>query len=112
MFSSTSASPRRSRAKRLLHGLASPFFRYRHAKSIHAVRVALGMATSFIVTTGINVPHGSWASVSLLVVVGGLQHYGNIRKKAAERALGTALGAAIGLMLILVQAVFGSLTLF
>ncbi|VXB73805.1 Fusaric acid resistance protein conserved region [Burkholderia sp. 8Y] len=112
MFSSTSASAHKSRAMRLLHGLASPFFRYRHAKTIHAVRVALGMAASFLVTTGINVPHGSWASVSLLVVVGGLQHYGNIRKKAAERALGTALGAAIGLVLILVQTIFGSLTLF
>ncbi|WP_248321727.1 MULTISPECIES: FUSC family protein [unclassified Caballeronia] len=112
MFSSTSASARRSRAMRLMHGLASPFFRYRHAKMIHAVRVALGMATSFLVTTGINIPHGSWASVSLLVVVGGLQHYGNIRKKAAERALGTALGAAIGLALILVETLFGSLTLF
>lgn len=112
MFPSTSAQPRKSRARRLLSGLASPFFRYRHAKAIHAVRVALGMATSFIVTTGINVPHGSWASVSLLVVIGGLQHYGNIRKKAAERAIGTALGAAIGLALILVQTLFGSLTLF
>ncbi|MDR5738837.1 MULTISPECIES: FUSC family protein [unclassified Caballeronia] len=112
MASSTSASLRKGRAKRLWHGLTSPFFRYRHAKTIHAVRVALGMATSFLVTTGIDVPHGVWASVSLIVVIGGLQHYGNIRKKAAERAIGTALGAAIGLALILVHILFGSLTLF
>ena len=112
MASSTSASLRKGRAKRLWHGLMSPFFRYRHAKLIHAVRVALGMATSFLVTTGIDVPHGVWASVSLIVVIGGLQHYGNIRKKAAERAIGTALGAAIGLALILVHMLFGSLTLF
>ncbi|WP_244827501.1 FUSC family protein [Caballeronia sp. TF1N1] len=108
----TSVSPRRMQARRLMHGLASPYFRYRHANVIHAVRVALGMATSFLVTTGINVPHGVWASVSLLVVIGGLQHYGNIRKKAVERALGTALGAGIGLFLILVHALFGSLLLF
>jgi uncharacterized membrane protein YccC len=112
MASSTSASLRKGRAKRLWHGLMSPFFRYRHAKLIHAVRVALGMATSFLVTTGIDVPHGVWASVSLIVVIGGLQHYGNIRKKAAERAIGTALGAAIGLALILVHMLFGSLMLF
>lgn len=112
MASSTSASLRKGRARRLWHGVTSPFFRYRHAKTIHAVRVALGMATSFLVTTGIDVPHGVWASVSLIVVIGGLQHYGNIRKKAAERAIGTALGAAIGLALILVHMLFGSLTLF
>ncbi len=79
---------------------------------IHAVRVALGMATSFLVTSGIDLPHGVWASVSLLVVVGGLQHYGNIRKKAAERAIGTMRGAGFGLFLILVQTIFGSLFLF
>ena len=31
-----------------------------------------------------------WSSVTLLVVIGGLQHHGNIRKKAAERAVGNA----------------------
>ncbi|SAK59952.1 FUSC family protein [Caballeronia ptereochthonis] len=112
MLSPTSTSLRRGRLARLLHWIASPYFRYRHANLIHAVRVALAMATSFIVTSGINVPHGVWASVSLLVVIGGLQHYGNIRKKATERALGTMLGAAFGLFLILVQTLFGSLLLF
>jgi uncharacterized membrane protein YccC len=107
-----SSIPRRGRIARLLHAFASPYFRYRHANMIHAVRVALGMATSFLVTTGIDVPHGVWASVSLLVVIGGLQHYGNIRKKAVERALGTMLGAGFGLFLIAVQTMFGSLLLF
>jgi uncharacterized membrane protein YccC len=46
--------------------------------------------------------------VTLLVVIGGLQHHGNIRKKAAERALGTLLGAGLGLSLIVIQAVSGS----
>jgi uncharacterized membrane protein YccC len=112
MLSPTSSDVRRSRIARLLHAFASPYFRYRHANLIHAVRVALGMATSFLVTSGINVPHGVWASVSLLVVVGGLQHYGNIRKKAAERAIGTMLGALFGLFLILVQMIFGAPWLF
>jgi uncharacterized membrane protein YccC len=112
MLSPTSSSARRGRFGRLMHAFASPYFRYRHANAIHAVRVALAMATSFIVTTGIDLPHGAWASVSLLVVMGGLQHYGNIRKKAAERALGTTLGAMFGLGLILVQTAFGSLVLF
>jgi len=37
---------------------------------------------------GINLRHGEWASVTMLVVIGGLQHHGNIGKKAAERAIG------------------------
>jgi uncharacterized membrane protein YccC len=112
MLSPTRSAFRRSRAARLLHAFASPYFRYRHANLIHAIRVGLAMATSFLLTTGIDLPHGVWASVSLLVVIGGLQHYGNIRKKATERALGTMLGAGFGLFLILVQTIFGSLPLF
>lgn len=92
----------------MLRAIESPFYRYRNAKIIHSVRVGLAMLTSILATTGIDIPHGIWASVTLLVVIGGLQHHGLIRKKAAERALGTLLGALIGLTLIVVQAVSGS----
>jgi uncharacterized membrane protein YccC len=80
--------------------VVSPYYRYRHASMLHAVRVGLAMLVSILVTTGIHVPNGIWASVTVLVVIGGLQHHGNIRKKAADRALGTMLGALVGLMLI------------
>ncbi|WP_408734535.1 FUSC family protein [Paraburkholderia bannensis] len=99
---------RRSRAARMWRALTSPFYRYRNAGVIHAVRVGLAMLVSILATTGIDIPHGIWSSVTLLVVIGGLQHHGNIRKKATERALGTLLGALIGLTLIVVQAVTGS----
>nr|WP_091998417.1 FUSC family protein [Paraburkholderia lycopersici] len=99
---------RRSRFARMWRSLTSPYYRYRNAKVIHSVRVGLAMLASILATTGIDIPHGIWASVTLLVVIGGLQHHGNIRKKAAERALGTLLGAAIGLVLIVVQAATGS----
>jgi uncharacterized membrane protein YccC len=69
------------------------------------------MLFSILATTGINIPHGIWSSVTLLVVIGGLQHHGNIRKKAAERAAGTLLGASIGLLLIVEQNLTGSLPL-
>jgi uncharacterized membrane protein YccC len=65
------------------------------------------MFVSMALTTGMNVPHGIWASVTLLVVIGGLQHHGNIRKKAAERALGTLIGAAVGLACIALQQAIG-----
>ncbi|WP_420995571.1 FUSC family protein [Cupriavidus sp. 30B13] len=89
--------------RRLLRPLLDPARRYRHARLIHAVRVALGLLASIALTTGMHIPHGEWASITLLVVVGGLQHQGNIRRKAAERGFGTLIGAAVGLVIIVQQ---------
>ncbi|SDV49096.1 FUSC family protein [Chitinasiproducens palmae] len=89
---------------RRLAPIFGPLYRYRHARAIHAVRVGIAMATSLVATAAL--PHGIWSSVTVLVVIGGLQHHGNIRKKAGERAIGTLLGAAVGLLCIAVQAAF------
>ena len=88
----------------MLRPLLDPYRRYRHARVIHAVRVSLGLLATILLTTGIKLPHGEWASVTMLVVIGGLQHHGNIGKKAAERAIGTLIGAGVGLALVLQQA--------
>ena len=81
----------------MLHVLASPYFRYRHAKFLHAIaRRASRCWRRFALTSGIDIPHGVWSSVTLLVVIGGLQHHGNIRKKAAERAVGHAARRVAG----------------
>lgn len=90
--------------RNLLRPLLDPARRYRHANLIHAVRVALGLLTSIALTSGLHLPHGEWASITLLVVIGGLQHHGNIRRKAADRAIGTLIGAAVGLLVLLLQA--------
>ncbi|MNE29900.1 Inner membrane protein YeeA [compost metagenome] len=87
--------------------MLDPYRRYRHARVIHAVRVSLGLLATILLTTGINLPHGEWASVTMLVVIGGLQHHGNIGKKAAERAIGTLIGAGVGLVLVAQQAWLG-----
>ncbi|NWB62012.1 MULTISPECIES: FUSC family protein [unclassified Pseudomonas] len=94
-------------ARRLLRPLLDPYRRYRHAKLIHAVRVSIGLLATILLTTGINLPHGEWASVTMLIVIGGLQHHGNIGKKAVERAYGTLIGASVGLLLVLQQAYLG-----
>lgn len=93
--------------RRLLRPLLDPYRRYRNAKLIHAVRVSLGLLATIVLTTGIHLPHGEWASVTMLVVIGGLQHHGNIGKKAAERAYGTLIGAGVGLLLVAQQAWLG-----
>ena len=94
-------------ARRLLRPLLDPYRRYRHAKLIHAVRVSIGLLATILLTTGINLPHGEWASVTMLVVIGGLQHHGNIGKKAMERAYGTLIGASVGLLLVVQEAYVG-----
>jgi uncharacterized membrane protein YccC len=88
--------------------VTSPYYRFRHAQLLHSIRVGLAMLVSILVTTGVHFPHGIWASVTVLVVIGGLQHHGNIRKKAAERAVGTLLGAGIGLLLLVQLRFIGS----
>ncbi|RLU04464.1 hypothetical protein CS078_06345 [Pseudomonas prosekii] len=93
--------------RRLLRPLLDPYRRYRNARMIHAVRVSLGLLATIALTTGINLPHGEWASVTMLVVIGGLQHHGNIGKKAAERAIGTLIGAGVGLLIVAQQAWLG-----
>jgi uncharacterized membrane protein YccC len=86
-----------------LRHLGSPYQRYRHARALHGLRVALAMLTTVLLLRALNLPHGIWAAVSMMTVIGGIQHHGNIRKKAAERALGTMLGAAAGLFVILLN---------
>jgi uncharacterized membrane protein YccC len=91
--------------------ITSPYQRFRHAKLLHSVRVGAAMFASIILTSGLNLPHGLWASVTVLVVIGGLQHQGNVRQKAFERAIGTMIGALAGLLCIVQQSIIGSLAL-
>ena len=89
--------------RRAFRPLFDPYRRYRHARLIHALRVVLGLMATVLLTSGLNLPHGEWASITMLIVIGGLQHHGNIRRKAAERAYGTLIGAALGLLIVLQQ---------
>jgi len=91
--------------------LLDPDRRFRQARIFHATRVALALLVSIALTTGINIPHGEWATITVLVVIGGLQHHGNIRRRAAERGAGTVIGALIGLFLIIQENYFGIPTL-
>ena len=86
--------------------LFDPDRRFRQARIFHAMRVALALLVSIALTTGIHIPHGEWATITVLVVIGGLQHHGNIRRRAAERGAGTVIGAFLGLLLILQEAYF------
>jgi len=68
------ASPLRLPAalRSLFRPLLDPYRRYRHAKLIHAARVALSVLVSIALSTGLNIPHGEWSSITVLIVFGGL----------------------------------------
>lgn len=87
--------------KHLRHQLRSPYYRYRNARQIHTLRVTAAVLLSILVTVGLSLPHGFWATITVMIVMGGLQHHGDIRKKAGERALATGMGAALGWLVIL-----------
>ncbi|WP_166364892.1 FUSC family protein [Pseudomonas akapageensis] len=101
------ASPLPLWLQKLLRPLLDPYQRYRHARLIHAARVMVGLLVSMLLTTGLNLPHGEWASVTMLIVIGGLQHHGNIGRKSVERAYGTLIGAGLGLLAVAQQAYLG-----
>lgn len=92
--------------RRVLRPLLDPYRRYRHARLIHAARIVAALLVSILLTSGLSLPHGEWASVTLLIVIGGLQHHGNIGKKSIERAYGTLIGAALGLAVVAQQNYF------
>ncbi|MDO7929359.1 MULTISPECIES: FUSC family protein [Pseudomonas syringae group] len=87
----------------VLRPVLDPYRRYRHARLIHAARIVVGLLVSILLTSGLNMPHGEWASVTMLIVIGGLQHHGNIGKKSVERAYGTLIGAGLGLFVVVQQ---------
>lgn len=87
--------------------LSDPYRRFRYAKIIHGTRVGIGILLAIAITTIFDIPHGEWSSISLLIVIAGLQHHGNIRRRATERAFGTLIGAVVGLSIIVQQMVLG-----
>lgn len=93
------------RAWRAFH---DPHFRCQHSRIIHAARITIGVLIAFAITAGFGIPDGTWTPVSLLIVIASLQHHGNVRARAVERSLGTAIGACVGILAILEQSYLGA----
>ncbi len=81
--------------------LRDPFFTYRFRRRLHVVRVLLALTITFVIIRLFEIPHSSWALVSTVMVMGNLPHIGGVLDKGRQRLLGTVLGAASGLALIL-----------
>ncbi|MFN2331777.1 MAG: FUSC family protein [Halomonas sp.] len=81
--------------------LRDPFFTYRYRRRLHVLRVMLALVITFGVIRVFEIPYSSWALVSTVMVMGNLPHIGGVLDKGRQRLLGTVLGAATGLLLIL-----------
>ncbi|MBE0489946.1 MAG: FUSC family protein [Halomonas sp.] len=81
--------------------LRDPFFTYRYRRRLHVLRVLLALLITFGIIRLFEIPHSSWALVSTVMVMGNLPHIGGVLDKGRQRLLGTVLGAATGLALIL-----------
>ncbi|GAB2803791.1 FUSC family protein [Halomonas shantousis] len=81
-----------------------PYYIYHHRHRMHVVRSSLALAITYGVIHVFDIPHGSWALISTLMVMGNLPHIGGVLDKGGQRLLGTVLGAIWGLLLILIPA--------
>lgn len=83
--------------------LVVPYYLNRYARQVHVLRVALAFLLGLGVVMSSGIPHGGWMLVTILIVLGGVPHWGGVRRKALERMGGSLLGAAAGLVAILLH---------
>ncbi len=81
--------------------LRDPYFTYHYRRRLHVLRVVFALLITFGIIRVFEIPHSSWALVSTVMVMGNLPHIGGVLDKGRQRLLGTLLGAATGLLLIL-----------
>ncbi|MDN3526709.1 FUSC family protein [Halomonas sabkhae] len=93
----------------ILARLRDPYFTHRHRRTLHVMRVILALCITFGVIQVFPIPHGGWALVSTVMVMGNLPHIGGVLDKGRQRLLGTILGALWGLLLIMLPASIPSL---
>nr|WP_298409967.1 FUSC family protein [uncultured Halomonas sp.] len=82
--------------------LRDPYFSYHYRHYLHVLRTSLALATTFVVISTLQIPHGSWALISALAVVGNLPNVGSVLDKGGQRLLGTILGITWGIVLMLI----------
>ncbi len=80
--------------------LIVPYYLDRYARHIHVARVALAFVCGLALNVCFAIPHGSWMLVTILIVLGGVPHWGSVRRKALQRMGGSLLGALAGLAAI------------
>ncbi|MCL1074034.1 FUSC family protein [Shewanella dokdonensis] len=88
-------------------GFAS--FIYRNARSIHTLKIALALLIVALFNWLWPVPHFIWAMVTIVIIMMGLPQVGGAIEKSLQRAIGTLIGSAYGVFLVIAMDSYWSL---
>lgn len=75
-------------------------FIYRHARIIHTLKIALALSIVALGNWIKPVPHFIWAMVTIVIIMMGLPQVGGAIEKSLQRAIGTLIGSAYGVFLV------------
>ncbi len=81
---------------------ATPFadFIYRHFRSVHALKLGSALLIAVTINAIWEPPHFIWSMVTIVVIMMSLPQVGGAIEKSLQRAVGTCLGSAYGIMLV------------
>ncbi|MBO1271322.1 FUSC family protein [Shewanella sp. 4t3-1-2LB] len=84
-------------------------FIYRNARIIHTLKIALALFIVALFNWLWPVPHFIWAMVTIVIIMMGLPQVGGAIEKSLQRAIGTLIGSAYGVFLVIAMDNYWSL---
>ena len=72
----------------------------KHLRLIHSLKTALAVGIGYLVAILLKIPSMQWILITTIVVMGAQTTVGSFVKKCYARALGTVLGAALGIAVL------------
>ena len=75
-------------------------FVYRHFRFIHALKLGFALFIAALINAIWALPHFVWSMVTIVIIMMSLPQLGGALEKSLQRAVGTCLGSAYGVLLI------------
>ncbi len=81
---------------------ATPFAHliYRYFRAIHALKLGLALLIAVTINAIWAPPHFIWSMVTIVIIMMSLPQVGGAIEKSLQRAIGTCLGSAYGVLLV------------
>lgn len=87
----------------ILKNWRHPRFRFEQAALFHVLRVGGAFLACLLIAAVFPNPHAIWMLISVLAVMGSVQYAGSIGEKAWQRAQGTLIGGAGGVLAVVID---------
>ncbi|BCV65968.1 FUSC family protein [Shewanella carassii] len=78
-------------------------FIYRHSRIVHTAKLALALFIAAAINAIWSLPHFVWSMVTIVIIMMGLPQVGGAIEKSLQRAVGTCLGSAYGVSLVILM---------